>query len=207
KQIENEIAEDENREIIKVEKTETKEKQPENKTFTENSELKHEIFRLRRTITRLLNEKYELEKKLYEIKTQFNAEVERDRRLYRLKTELEERNKSILKLQEIIKDYSDKINKLEGIINDLVEGKVNIIKSNSLIEISDYKVKILGEEVNPSIFNYVGKDFIICKSNILDDIRKLSKEKEIQKEIDINDIKNIIEEYRRQKLKHGNFAI
>ncbi|MUM64674.1 DUF460 domain-containing protein [Acidianus infernus] len=207
KQIENEIAEDENREIIKVEKTETKEKQPENKTFTENSELKHEIFRLRRTITRLLNEKYELEKKLYEIKTQFNAEVERDRRLYRLKTELEERNKSILKLQEIIKDYSDKINKLEGIINDLVEGRVNIIKSNSLIEISDYKVKILGEEVNPSIFNYVGKDFIICKSNILDDIRKLSKEKEIQKEIDINDIKNIIEEYRRQKLKHGNFAI
>ncbi|MQL54593.1 DUF460 domain-containing protein [Acidianus ambivalens] len=207
KQIENEIAEEENKEIIKVEKTETKEKQPENKTFTENSELKHEIFRLRRTITRLLNEKYELEKKLYEIKTQFNAEVERDRRLYRLKTELEERNKSILKLQEIIKDYSDKINKLEGIINDLVEGKVNIIKSNSLIEISDYKVRILGEEVNPSIFNYVGKDFIICKSNILDDIRKLSKEKEIQKEMDINDIKNIIEEYRRQKSKHGNFAI
>ncbi|MFP3400290.1 DUF460 domain-containing protein [Acidianus sp.] len=207
KQIENEIAEEENKEIIKVEKTEVKEKQPENKTFTENSELKHEIFRLRRTITRLLNEKYELEKKLYEIRTQFNAEVERDRRLYRLKTELEERNKSILKLQEIIKDYSNKINKLEGIINDLVEGKVNIIKSNSLIEISDYKVKILGEEVNPSIFNYVGKDFIICKLNILDDIRKLSKEKEIQKEMDINDIKNIIEEYRRQKSKHGNFAI
>ncbi|BDC19106.1 DUF460 domain-containing protein [Acidianus sp. HS-5] len=207
KQIENEIAEEENKEIIKVERIENKEKQSGSKTLTENSELKHEIFRLRRVISQLLNEKYEIEKKLYEIKTQFNAEVERDRRIYKLKTELEERNKSIVKLQGVIKDYSDKIGKLERIIDDLVKGNVNIIKSNSLIEISDYKVRILGEEVNSVIFSYVGKDFIICKSNILDDINKLNKEKEIQKEMDVNDVRNIIEEYRKQKLKHGNFTV
>ncbi len=207
KQIEKEIVEEENKEIIKVEKVENKEKPFDSRALTENSELKHEIFRLRRVISQLLNEKYELEKKLYEIKTQFNAEVEKDRRIYKLKTDLEERNKSIVKLEGIIKDYSSKIDKLEGIIDDLVRGNVNIIKSNSLIEISDYKVRILGEEVNPAIFSYVGKDFIICKSNLLDDISKLNKEKEIQKEMDINDVRNIIEEYRRQKLKHGNFTV
>lgn len=178
-----------------------------NKLYEENLRLKHEILNLKRKITQLITEKDFLERKIDEIKNQIKIEVERDRKIYRLESELYERNKIILELENKIKDYETKLIELQNIIKDIVKGNLEIINSNNIISIENGKVKILGEEVSNSIFRYVGEDFAIVhnKSQFLKDINILMKEKEAQKTLDIKDLKNIVEEYR--KSKYRNFTV
>ncbi|ARM75972.1 DUF460 domain-containing protein [Acidianus manzaensis] len=177
-----------------------------NRIYEENLQLKHEILRLKRDIAQLINEKYNLEKRIEEIKNQTKLEVEKDRTIYRLKTDLTERNKTIINLENLLKEYQNKIIYLENILKELVSGNLNVIKSNSLIKIENYKVKVLDEEINSSIFKYVGENFIIDNpENFIKDITILEKEKEIQKNISINDLKNIVDEYR--KSKHRYFSV
>ncbi|AWR97327.1 DUF460 domain-containing protein [Acidianus sulfidivorans JP7] len=174
------------------------------KIYDENLQLKREIYRLKRDLAQLINEKYLLEKRIEELKTQTKIEVEKDRTIYKLKSDLTERNKIISNLQNIISEYQNRILYLESIINDLVSKKIKIIKSNDIINIEKHKVRILGQEINENIFRYVGDNFILDNSE--DIIRDSSiLEKEIQKELTINDIKNIVEEYR--KSKHRDFSV
>lgn len=173
-----------------------------NKLYEENVQLKYEIHRLKRNIAELINEKYMLERKVEEIKNQVKIEVERDRKIYKLETELSERNKIITDMENKIREYENKIAILQNIIKELAEGKLDVIKSNNLINIENQKVKLLGEEVNGSIFKYVGENFIIDnKSQLFRDLGILAREKELQKSLDIQDIKGIVEEYRKSKYR------
>lgn len=174
--------------------------------YEENLQLKHEIHRLKRSIGQLINEKYILERKIEEMRNQIKIEVERDRKIYKLETDLNERNKIIIELENRIGEYQNKITSLQNTIREIVLGKLDVIKSNNLLNIENSKIKILGEEVNSSIFKYVGEDFIIDnKSQLLRDIAILEKEKEIQKNLNIDDLKNIVDEYRKSKYRH--FAV
>ncbi|NON62702.1 DUF460 domain-containing protein, partial [Acidianus sp. RZ1] len=169
--------------------------------------LRHENNRLRRTISALFKEKYILEKRIDELKSEFNVEIQRDRKVYQLTLEIEQKNKEIENLNKYKNNLENESKKLREVIENLVDGKATIIRNHGIIHLENGKIKALEEEINPAIVEFMNNEIIIVDNTLIRDLKTLEKEKENNIEIDNKKMKNIIDEYRKEKLKHGNFTV
>ncbi|MBW9140636.1 MAG: DUF460 domain-containing protein [Candidatus Aramenus sp.] len=170
--------------------------------------LKHENNRLRALLKSIFKEKEELEKKIEEIRLQYNAEVQKDRKIYELSNIIEQKNKAILQLQEENLRMKEKIERYNAVIYDLLRGKLAVVSKDSpLLYVKNGKLFALGEEVNEELALYVDADLAVVDPRLLQDLKALQREKELNHDVKVDDVKRLIEKYRLSRLKEHNFSL
>ena len=166
-------------------------------------ELIRELESLKQKVKTLTREKIALEERINELKTFYKVEVMRDRKVYELSERLNELTKIVNDLRASLESERNLRSTLEDLVLGLREGRFALIKSgeSDLIDVIDGRVYVLGEEVNPRFLGYVGKNFIIIDKSVLKELDVLRKEKVAsrKKEMNVDDVKRIVEEYRKTR--------
>jgi len=167
------------------------------------NDLKFQIEYLKRKIRQLMIEKLELEKRIEEIKIENNTQILKDRKIYEMQREIENYRKIINELKrELEKERSEK-EKIIQILNLLTKSELVVLKIKDLpsfIQLSNDEVSVLGEKINPIIFDFIGDEYIITSPTTLKDLEILYKEKLIA-ESEKLDLKRLFEEYRKQRFR------
>ncbi|MEM3946660.1 MAG: DUF460 domain-containing protein [Metallosphaera sp.] len=200
--IENEIE----RKLFVPQKTETTKREVKplsnEKLAEENTSLKHELLRQRRTISSLLYEKEMLERRIDEIKRLYNADLDKDRRIEALKNIIDQKNKEIVKLREEILSYTERISKLELALESVINGNSLIVRGNSNgLEVKDFRLFFNEWEINPDLTIYIGRDFALVDHSLPKDLRILMKEREANNELNEDKLKRILDEYRSNRTR------
>ncbi|BFH73257.1 DUF460 domain-containing protein [Sulfurisphaera javensis] len=186
-------------------------KTTENKQFatpsqTVNNEVleyKKENERLKRYIKQLLSYKDYLERKINEIKMTINVEVEKDRRVYELHNIISTHLKTINTLKAEVENKDKELIKLKELIRDLIIGNKIALHLSQLppyLRIENNKVILLEENVSSEIIDLIIGDYVILSKDLLRDAGILNKEKQLNIDSKI-DLKRIIDEYRKQRFR------
>jgi len=169
----------------------------------ENKNLKTELIRYRKVIYNLIIEKDSLSKKIEEMKSQLNKEIERDRKVYELNLNLQNLYKTVNTLESKIQQYEILINKLKNLIHKLIRNEVVIVDKNyesNYLKFDGLYIYFNGEKLSDEILEYIDKDFAIMSKQLINDLKLLYKEYQIEKSKEI-DIRRIVDEYRNEKLR------
>ncbi|MEM0068231.1 MAG: DUF460 domain-containing protein [Saccharolobus sp.] len=175
----------------------------------ENRNLKMELLRYRKMVYELMSEKEILSKRIDEMRSQSNKDLERDRKIYELNLTIQNLYKLISDYEKRIKEYESQLNKLRNIIykfdrNDVIIVRKNT-KINDIIYFNGDSIFINNEKVNIEIAEYIDNEIVVLSKQVVEDLKLLTKELNIEKANNL-DIKKIIEEYRNKRLKQHNFS-
>ncbi len=173
----------------------------------ELNRLKLENIRYRRTISSLLMEKELLERRMEQMKLELRKDVERDRRIYELQLQLNEKDRIIDSMERKIHEYGQVTEKLRSTLSSLARKEAIVIPHESCpyVTVKDEKLLFLGEEVSPSIVPFFDGKIAIINKDLIDALKLLSREMEIENSKKI-DLKDLIESYRSSRSKHSNFS-
>lgn len=167
------------------------------------NDLKFQIEYLKRKIRQLMIEKLELEKRIEEIKIENNTQILKDRKIYEMQREIENYRKIINELKRDLEKERSEKEKIIQILNLLTKSELVVLKIKDLpsfIQLSNDEVSVLGEKINPIIFDFIGDEYIITSPTTLKDLEILYKEKLIA-ESEKLDLKRLFEEYRKQRFR------
>ncbi|QKQ99987.1 DUF460 domain-containing protein [Metallosphaera tengchongensis] len=203
KEIDKKITESKKPEISVQDLKETNQNiQDSNKLNEEIMFLKHELLKMRRILSKVLGEKYELERKIEEIKLFYRKETERDRRVEELKNIIDQKNKEISRLREILSNYDKRASSLEKVIEALISGKVITVRGSFKgMEVRDGKLYYGEWAINNQLALYISNEIAVVDESLIKDLQLLRKELEISKKVDESSLKKLIDEYRSSRTR------
>lgn len=197
-------------EKVKNQELHLKENKRQSVTYEEFLHLKTEIENLKRELKRILAEKEEIERKYEELKILTKKDIEVDRRVYKLTLELDEKEKLIQQLSKNLEQTHKEISRSKDSFIRIANGNAIIIRreSNPYVSILNFDkdgISILGERVSNELFLYRDLDFVIVEKQVIEDLKKLYKEKIVEESKKL-DLHKLISEYRRNRSKESDLA-
>ncbi len=159
-----------------------------------------EIEYLRGRLKQVLKERDELEYRLEEERIMHNREIMSDRTIYRLSGELNVRNRILAELKEELNLKFREIEKLKGVVDSVVRGKLKLIRDDGKLKFSAGVLTVLGMPCSTELAEFIGDDYALVSEELLRDVEILAKEKSIEeaRQMDLN---RILSDYRKQRME------